>query len=268
MVKTKNSAGKVVAIMLVLALIVSVFAFIMPHKTARVHAAVSVPSHYSGLYSAGGYSTGFTTNLIKSWDDMIADGDIVEDTANSTFKVVNKNLEGDFVASFQNEISNYASAFEGCTKLTKIIVEYVELAIPNLDYTRMFYGCTSAEYIEFSGSGVYIQNDTKTTDMFTGCSGLKSVQLELDTDTIATFKDLGLTYSSIEFSSYDVPTESYKMTDSIPSGIYKFTLSGYVAPTPSVPSTGVVSNTIAIMLVAVSVLTLAVVSKKRRVVAR
>ncbi len=262
MVKTKNSAGKVVAFMLVLALIVSVFAFIMPHKTAQVHAAPPTSSTGNGLYKTGG-STTSQSDLIKSWSDMVADGDVVEvsdDWSTSYIKIVNKDLEGDLYCSLK--VHNWTSAFEGCTKLTKIVIEdltYTEGALG--DTSRAFYGCSSAKYISIYGDYTSFDDNSKVTDMFTGCSSLTEVAISVDySGNKFTFKDFGLTFSSISSSS-----TNYTQNDNIIlRGTY--TLSGYVAPTPSVPSTGVVSNTVAIMLVTISVVALCYVGKKKKVV--
>lgn len=94
MVKAKNNVAKIVAFMLVLALIMSVFAFVMPKHTAIVEAATL--NRQPGLYKAG------TTTQTHTWAECLAkikDGKY-EDQYGWEFVISSSNadwFEGDLV---------------------------------------------------------------------------------------------------------------------------------------------------------------------------
>ncbi len=261
MVKTKSSLVKIVASVIAIIIAFSMLMFIKPSKKS-VAAAPELITITAGLYTAGGYTDGGiedSGNLVKSWDDLIADGDVVVDSYNSYCKVVNKNLEGDLAVLAQ--VKSFESAFEGCSKLTKIIVENDDNGNGKAtNLSRMFYGCSSAQDIRLIGLGFELSPSVQNSNMFAGCKSLQSVTFPIVDDL--TFKDLGLL-----FSSYTSSTGTYTQDDIIPSGYTTVTFGDYIAPTPSVPSTGVVSNTVAIMLVTISVVALSYVGKKKKVVA-
>ncbi len=253
------------ALVLTLGIAFSLLMFALPKQ--KVQAAPTMTEYTSGLYA---YSSGSNYgSLVKSWSDLIADGDVTLNTtdwATSSLKVNNKDLEGFFVYSGE-PVSIFASAFEGCSKLKRIILEINAFQNQNdvSDTSRMFYGCSAVEKIILDGeTHILSSSDTKVTDMFTGCSSLKTLSINIYADTPHTFKEVVLSYSS--YSSNGTPcTEN----DTLPASS-NITFGDYTGSSTTVPSTGVVSSTLGFgtLALVVATIVLVCVSRKKKVLAR
>ncbi len=94
--------------------------------------------------SAGLYETG-TTTLTKSWEQLIADGDI--STADGHLQVTNKNLAGDLFCESVDGLTSLNSAFEDCEKLT--LIDLSNLDTSNVTTMEcLFFGCNTLRTIK------------------------------------------------------------------------------------------------------------------------
>ena len=94
----------------------------------------------AGLYEAG------TTTLVKTWEQLISDGDIT--ITNGQLKMTNTSLSGDLICGEVEGLTNLSEAFYGCSKLTS-------LDVSNFDTSQV----------------------TNMSSMFTYCSGLTSLDV-------------------------------------------------------------------------------------------
>ena len=187
MVKTKNSAVKVVAFMLVLALVVSLLAFITPKQTAQVQAATL--DREPGLYEAG------TTNQTHTWDECLAkilDGkfenqygwQLAISTANADW------FEGDLVlGSFVvDEITNlsrdpYASQmFRHCKNLVNVDVSKADFGV--VDTVWLFQFATSVESVNLGVGFKCTTSVNACSSFFSGCTNLKTITGSFDLSNI------------------------------------------------------------------------------------
>ncbi len=257
---------KIITFMLIIALMFTSL-MIATNKSKPVHADTPDTYHSHGLYQAGTYLTNNgepsdSRVLVKTIDQLISDGDIsVSGFANDIITINNKNLEGDLVvcsAAFIYDEDIYKSMFEGCSKLTTIVVECSESGNRFKNLSRMFYGCTSLKTVCLDG--VVINSDADVTDMFTGCKNLSEIRIFQANHT---FKELGLIYEN-----YSQDNTQYTEDSNIPSldytivnGIIK--LSGYKGQT--VAQTGIVTDMLGITMLAVMVLVLAYFLTRKKV---
>ena len=139
---------------------------------------INLPPPEPVVLSAGLYETG-TTSLIKNWDSLIADGDIV--VVNKTkLSSASKSLEGDLIVAdgiitIRDKYNAYLKGFNGCTGLTKVVLPDSVVDI-NVD---AFNGCTSLETVVM-GRGV----TTISTGAFQSCTSLKSIYIPVSVRTI------------------------------------------------------------------------------------
>ena len=188
MVKTKNSAVKVVAIMLALALIVSLLAFITPKQTAQVQAATL--DREPGLYEAG------TTNQTHTWDEVMAkilDGkyqnqygwQLAISTANADW------FEGDLVlGSFNVEEINsigagwvFVSQFlKNCKKIVNVDVSKADFGV--VDTAGLFQFATSVESVNLGVGFKCTTSVNACSSFFSGCTNLKTITGSFDLSNI------------------------------------------------------------------------------------
>ena len=121
--------------------------------------------------SAGLYTTG-TNTLVKSWDNLLAEGDIT--FTDGQLKVVNKDLSGDLVCGSVEGLTDLHDAFSSCKKLTSIDLSNLDTGAVTAMY-NMFANCSSLTSLDLSGF------DTSQVDdmnyMFGGCSSLTNLDL-------------------------------------------------------------------------------------------
>ncbi len=188
MVKTKNSAVKVVAFMLVLALVVSLLAFIMPKQTVQVQAATL--DREPGLYEAG------TTNQTHTWDECLAkilDGkfenqygwQLAISTANADW------FEGDLVlGSFDVEEINSIGAgwvfvnqfLKNCKKIVNVDVSKADFGV--VDTAGLFKDATSVESVNLGVGFKCTTSVTACSSFFSGCTNLKTITGSFDLSNI------------------------------------------------------------------------------------
>lgn len=325
MVKTKNSVAKIVALMLVLALVIGMFALAMPKNTVQVQAATLTEAQKAerrknpGLYETG------TTNLIKSWDDMVADGTITVKGSYGDFRVQESLPACDFVVAPIDGLTNLSWAFGSGSDWSS--ERLTDIDITNWDTSNvtsmqfMFANCGNCRSLDLSSlntskvtnmRGMFFnyycnkyEGDTyvgeesnesldlstldtsNVTDMSGMFEGVKINNLDIssfdmskvtdvsgmfDRATIGTlrgpkvcdktFKDCALTFTSC--SDYD--KNSYSADDVIKAGA-SFGFNGNPAPAPkgtSVPSTGVLTNVVAIIIPVALVVAMAMVVRKKQ----
>ena len=162
---------------------------------------------------------------------------------------------------------NYA--FANCTNLTDVVLEIPDGCV--LLYT--FQNCTSLESVDFSkvkliaGVGLDATFDGMTIKrIILGPEGM----VVGGSSNVAAY--LPTAPSGAHYAFTDEPataiTEIYSAGCGKTIELFSDADNKSLAPaqeTPVVPSTGVVSNTVAIVIVAMSVIALAVVSKKKKV---
>ena len=249
---------KIITFMLVIALMFTSL-IIATNKPKPVHAVPSMSSYVSGLYQSGTY---FTENgleesafkvLVKSLEQLISDGDLTSPDGYCISSINNKNLEGDLIIRV-NSGTNLNSMFEGCTKLTTVVIDGNDTGYFN-NLNRMFYGCTSLKTVCLDH--FVIDVNANVGDMFTGCKNLSGIQIY---DANHTFKELGLI-----FESYTQVDTSYTEESVIPKGIRTefIKLSGYKGQT--VAQTGIVTDMLGITMLAVMVLVLAYFLTRKKV---
>ncbi len=185
MVKTKNSAGKVVAFMLVLALVVSLLAFITPKQTAQVQAATL--DREPGLYEAG------TTNQTHTWDEVMAKlyAGKYESMAGFYFTVTAADdawFTGDLVMGDFDTTENAAlgrdvvlqEMFKKCTNL--VSVDISKASFPG--YVNLCSMCKNATSIKSFNFGSFKVNNLSSymtfLEFFYGCTNLKTVSGSID----------------------------------------------------------------------------------------
>lgn len=185
MVRIKNSAVKVVAFMLVLALVVSLLAFIMPKQTAQVQAATL--DREPGLYEAG------TTNQTHTWDEVMAKlyAGKYEGMAGFYFTVTTADdawFTGDLVMGDFDTTENAAlgrevvleKMFEKCTNL--VSVDISKASFPG--YVNLCSMCKNATSIKSFNFGSFKVNNISSymtfLEFFYGCTNLKTVSGSID----------------------------------------------------------------------------------------
>ena len=145
----------------------------------------------TGLFEVG------SNKLIKSWDDLIADGDIVIETTDSSksLKCVNKDLSGILLCGEVKGLTSLNNAFLECNSLAYIDVSNFDTSnvtdmssmfasASNTGWTNNYKSCIMGINLgeNFNTSKVYNMNS-----MFEGCSALSSIDLSnFDTSNVIT----------------------------------------------------------------------------------
>ncbi len=124
--------------------------------------------------SAGLYETG-TTTLTKSWEQLVADGDItVTNNGTNSLECVNKDIAGDLILPKIEGLNFLGGAFSGCKNLTKIDFR-------NLDTSQvysmfdLFSDCSSLTTLDLSMLNT--ENLKNACGMFSGCLSLQSLDI-------------------------------------------------------------------------------------------
>lgn len=143
---------------------------------------------------AGLYETG-TTTLTKSWEQLLADGDIT--FRNGLLYVSSKNLAGDLICDNVDGLTSLHHAVSSCDKLTSI--DLSRLNTDNLtDMSGMFFGCQKLRTIKFGKNfnTFYVKD---MSDVFAGCSSLTELDLSsFDTRGATTMSGMFYMCSSLK----------------------------------------------------------------------
>lgn len=164
--------------------------------------------------AAGLYETG-TDNLIKSYEQLIEDGDIT--ITNGTFKFVNTELTGDFVCGNPENITSLERAFECCSLNS---VDLSQLNTNNVtNMSCMFFACSTLQSVNISNLDT--SNVTNMQGMFEYCSALSNLDVShFDTSNVTNMGDMfsGVPVTSLDLSGWDTSkvTNMDSMFDSCP----------------------------------------------------
>ena len=151
--------------------------------------------------SAGLYTTG-TNTLVKSWDNLLAEGDIT--FTDGQLKVANNGLAGDLVCGSVEGLTSLQRTFYSCIKLTSIDLSNLDTSnVTNM--VDMFRGCSSLTSLDISGFDT--SKVTNMATMFDRCSKLISLDLSnFDTSNVTDMSNMFRGCSSltnIDLSSFN-----------------------------------------------------------------
>lgn len=147
-----------------------------------------------------------TKAITKSWDELIADGDIkIEETnAYKSIKCSNTSLAGDLVVPNVDGITSICGMFDDCSLLTSIDLSNFDTSkVKDLSY--MFNGCENLLSLDLSSFDTSKVKDLSY--MFNGCENLLSIDLSnFDTSNVTTMYRMFYGCSvlrSLDLSNFD-----------------------------------------------------------------
>ena len=130
--------------------------------------------------SAGLYETG-TTTLTKSWEQLLADGDIT--FTDGLLSVVNKELAGDLVCGSVEGLTSLSDAFRNCSSLTSVNLSALDTKNVT-DMSGMFYMCGALTTIDIGS--INTSNVTNMSNMFDHCESLTLIDIRsFDTSKVS-----------------------------------------------------------------------------------
>lgn len=149
-----------------------------------------------GLFKTG------TKTLIKSWNDLLNDGDIT--ITNGALKCVNTELSGDLVCGKVLNLTSLNKAFYQCKNLTSIDCSRLDTSNVT-DMANMFLYCENVKTINVSNF-----NTTKVTDMsrmFADCYEFSTLDLlNFDTSNVTDMSNMFsncLKITTLDLSNFD-----------------------------------------------------------------
>lgn len=141
-----------------------------------------------GLYKTG------TSQLIKSWAQLISDGDILFNAGKygTEFSIINKSLEGDLIVG-TGEVENLEDTFLKCNNLTYIDLSGLTLnAESGLSMNGVFADCGSLQGIKF--------NETFDTSRIVNMSALFNGDNKITSIDLSMFNTSNVTNMSYAFN--------------------------------------------------------------------
>lgn len=256
MVKAKNNVAKIVALTLVLALMMSVFAFIMPKHTVAVEAAGLTEAQAVERRKTPGLYEANSMTLKKSWAQLLADGDIrVKGEHGYTgqdgdFRLDSTLEGGDLVVAPIENLTNLFAAFgspsnwasenlnaidiknwdtSNVTRMDEMFAGFggSSLDLSSLDtskvtnMTAMFYYCCNLVSLDLSNFDT--SNVTNMSSMVESCNSLKSLDLSnFDTSKVTDMSSMFATSESSSLKSLDISSFDMSKLESEYSTYYMF----------------------------------------------